>query len=463
MTSDGDARHRPATCAWPTSPRRFGVFTAVDDLEPDRPAGLVLRPARRVRLRQDHHPADDRRAGGADQRARCCSVTGTSPGCGRTSGRSTPSSRATRSSRTSTSSRTSRSGCAGAASASVDDAGRARCWRWSQLDGLRRPPARPALRRPAAAGRAGPRADQPAAGAAARRAARRPRPEAAPADADRAEADPDRGRHHLRARHPRPGGGHDHGRHRRGDERRADRAARRPRRHVRVPGHRVRGQLPRPVQPARRRGRRAEPATTCGRRRTARRFSVPAAPAPGPTGARSSSGYARRSCTWSATADEVPAGHQHVDGVVDRRLVRRGVSTQYLVRTGWGSELSVVRRRTAARGAGSRSAARSWRTGTRGTRSCCPATPAQDDRTAALARRAGGCAVMSRRSAHDPTRGARPPAPTPARRGRRRLLPYLLLLPGAAWLLRLLRRAAGAARRGQPLRPERLAGAPGTR
>ena len=36
-------------------------------------------------------------------------------------------------------------------------------------------------------------------------------PQAAPADADRAEADPDRGRDHVRARHPRPGGSHDDG------------------------------------------------------------------------------------------------------------------------------------------------------------------------------------------------------------------------------------------------------------
>ncbi|WP_433688248.1 ABC transporter ATP-binding protein [Micromonospora carbonacea] len=38
-------------------------------------------------------------------------------------------------------------------------------------------------------------------------------------------------------------------------------------------------------------------------------------------------------------ADRVPAGHQHVTGVVtDASYV--GVSTQYLVRTGWGSELT---------------------------------------------------------------------------------------------------------------------------
>ena len=40
-------------------------------------------------------------------------------------------------------------------------------------------------------------------------------------DADRAQADPDRGRPDLRARHARPGGGHDDGRHDRGDERAA--------------------------------------------------------------------------------------------------------------------------------------------------------------------------------------------------------------------------------------------------
>ncbi|MEH0980788.1 ABC transporter ATP-binding protein [Micromonospora sp. CPCC 205556] len=39
------------------------------------------------------------------------------------------------------------------------------------------------------------------------------------------------------------------------------------------------------------------------------------------------------------SADQVPSGHQHVTGVVtDASYV--GVSTQYLVRTGWGSELS---------------------------------------------------------------------------------------------------------------------------
>ena len=57
------------------------------------------------------------------------------------------------------------------------------------------------------------------------------------ADADRAQADPDRGRPHLRPRHPRPGGGHDHGRHRRGDERGRDRADGRAGRALREPAH----------------------------------------------------------------------------------------------------------------------------------------------------------------------------------------------------------------------------------
>ena len=94
---------------------------------------------------------------------------------------------------------------------------------------LRRPQAGRALRRPAAAGRAGARDRQPAQGAAARRAARRPRPEAARADAGRAEDDPGRGRDHLRLRHPRPGRGADDVRPDRRLQRGPDRAGRRPR------------------------------------------------------------------------------------------------------------------------------------------------------------------------------------------------------------------------------------------
>ena len=320
--ADADRRRDdgPATCA-----RRDQAVRRLHRgrrPRPDRAAGLVLRPARPVRLRQDHDAADGRRAGGADQPARSCSATRTSPASSPTSARSTRSSRATRCSRTSTSSRTSPSGCAAAASRTSTSRS-SEMLDLVELGDVGRPQAGPALRRPAAAGRAGPRADQPPAGAAARRAARRPRPQAAPADADRAQADPDRGRHHLRPRHPRPGGGHDDGRHHRGDERRPDRAARRARRSsTRTPATDVRRQLPRPVQPARRRRSPAAPATTswstshgaalsrCRRPRCRDRRRR-----------RCGSASARRRCPGRPrTSERADGGNQLAGGVGHRRL-----------------------------------------------------------------------------------------------------------------------------------------------
>ena len=105
--------------------------------------------------------------------------------------------------------------------------------------GLRGPPPRGALGRPAPARRARAGARQPARRAAPRRAARGARPEAAPRDAARAQAHPAEHRDDLRLRHPRPGGGADdvgpdrgHGRRRRPAGRRARRrstSGRRPR------------------------------------------------------------------------------------------------------------------------------------------------------------------------------------------------------------------------------------------
>ena len=109
-----------------------------------------------------------------------------------------------------------------------------------------------ALRRPAAARRARPRARQPPARAPARRAARRPRPAPAQAAPDPAQADPAGGRHHVRARDARPGGGHEHGRHDRGHERGQDRAGGHRVRPLRAPADRVRRQLPRRLQSRRR-------------------------------------------------------------------------------------------------------------------------------------------------------------------------------------------------------------------
>ena len=103
--------------------------------------------------------------------------------------------------------------------------------------------ARPAVRRPAPAGRAGPGPGQPPQGAAARRAARRPRPQAARGDAGRAQGHPAPGRDHLRLRDPRPGGSAHDVRPDRGVQRRPDRAGRQPGRGLRAAGHPVRRRL----------------------------------------------------------------------------------------------------------------------------------------------------------------------------------------------------------------------------
>ena len=125
-------------------------------------------------------------------------------------------------------------------------------------DGPARPagqaPSGPALRRPGPARRAGPRAGQPPARAAARRAARRAGPAPAQAAADRAQAHPAGGRDHVRARDPRPGGGHVDGRHDRGHEQGPDRAGRLSGGALRASAHGVRRELPRRLEPRRRQG-----------------------------------------------------------------------------------------------------------------------------------------------------------------------------------------------------------------
>ena len=127
---------------------------------------------------------------------------------------------------------------------------------------VRRPQAGAALRWSAAARRPRPRARQLPERAAARRAARRARPQAARGDAVRAEADPARGRHHVRVRHPRPGRGADDERPDRRDERGSGRADRHPRGDLRPPRDAVRRRLHRLGQPAAGRRSRAPTATT---------------------------------------------------------------------------------------------------------------------------------------------------------------------------------------------------------
>lgn len=125
--------------------------------------------------------------------------------------------------------------------------------------GGRQAPRRPVVRWPATTHRPGPRAGQPAQGAAARRVAVGAGPEAAQGNADRAEAPAARDRDHLHLRHPRPGGSADHVRPHRGDEQGQGVAGRHAQRHLRgaaEPGGRRlhrRNQLPR--GPGRRRRR----------------------------------------------------------------------------------------------------------------------------------------------------------------------------------------------------------------
>ncbi len=117
------------------------------------------------------------------------------------------------------------------------------CGRAADGAGARRaagpPPAR-ALRRPAAARRAGPRPGARPAGVPDGRAALQPRRQAARADAGRDQAPAEGDRHHHRLRHPRPGRGDDDGRPHRGDEPRPARAGRHARGALRPAGQPVR-------------------------------------------------------------------------------------------------------------------------------------------------------------------------------------------------------------------------------
>ncbi len=172
---------------------------------------------------------------------------------------------------------------------------------------LREAPAGPALRRPTAAGGPGPGPRPQPGRPAPRRAARRARRQAAPDPAGRAEGPPGDGGHHLPLRHPRPGGGPHHvrpaGRHGGGQGGPGGHAGR----GLRGAGRRLRGRLPRSLQPD---GR----ATPAARVRTARARSASASSTWPPSRARPTapgrSSWPSAPSGWpsSLTGPPVPTG-----------------------------------------------------------------------------------------------------------------------------------------------------------
>ena len=156
-------------------------------------------------------------------------------------------------------------------------------------------------------------------------------PQAAPRHADRDQADPDRGRPHLRARHARPGGGDDDGRHDRGHERRRHRADGLPTELYENPRTTFVANS-RPVQP--------DPGDRDGRgqRRRTRRHARHAGLHPRRAGARARAtgwiGIRPRRCSPRGRADRRPGNHLPGGVITDVSFV--GVSTQYLVRMPWG-------------------------------------------------------------------------------------------------------------------------------
>ena len=205
------------------------------------------------------------------------------------------------------------------------------------LVAARQRPHQRALGRPEAAGRARARAGQPAEGPAARRAARRPRPEAAPPDAGRAQADPARGRDHLRLRHPRPGGGAGDV----GPDRRDDRRPRRPVRRRRRRSTSIPASSSSPASSASR---------TCSR--------APSRRAAGPDRQRhQGAGPAARRLLARATSvnlsvrpekiavDEIEEGMVTLEGTIEAR-VYLGVTTQITVAVGDGAHLVALEQAT---------------------------------------------------------------------------------------------------------------------
>ncbi len=118
-----------------------------------------------------------------------------------------------------------------------------------------------------------------------------------------------------------------------------------PRRAVREPGHHLRRQLPRPVQPDRRHGRERRPATWSAWRRTASGSAWTPARCRATTGAVIL-GVRPEKVQIAAPGTQVPPGANALAGGVVSDASFIGVSTQYLVRMPWGEEMPVFEQNT---------------------------------------------------------------------------------------------------------------------
>ena len=214
--TDGRHARRPAaTRRVPGLRRAFGADRRPGRPRPDGRAGRAARAARPVRLRQDHRAAHARRLRDARTPARCSSTARTSPGVPanrRDAGMVFQSySLFPQPQRAAT---TWPSGCGCARCAAAER--RARAAELLELVGPRRPgrplPA-PALRRPAAARRAGPRARAASRGCCCSTSrCRRWTPRCGCTLREEIRRLQQRARHHHPLRDPRPGGGAVHGR-----------------------------------------------------------------------------------------------------------------------------------------------------------------------------------------------------------------------------------------------------------
>ena len=220
-----------------------------------------------------------------------------------------------------------------------------------------------------------------------------------------------------------------------------------PGRALREPAHHLRRQLPRPLQPHRGRGRRHERRRHRARRRSGSKLAAPDAARRRRDERRQGAGRVRPE-KISLVARGTPATArrpQPLPGGIVPTPASSASARSTSSGCPWGPELTVFAQNIGAR--------RAARAGRRGRPALEPdahlrcSTPTRTSTPASRRRRAGG-RRHERRRRRERRPGGRRPTHRPSRRPTRRRRrpsgpPYLLLLPGMLWLLRLLRAADG--------------------